>query len=270
MANGGQSTKVGRTGAPPRAANQQAKAPAQTANVDARGFSDYDAADYHDLYAGRAYYQRQGITPQEQKELDKYTDPNTLRGSLYNYSQEMNQANINGTMTTEQQKTFNTLVGAMHNLGYNVNLTRYDHGDALDYMLREAGIATGHQGMTISQLKSALVGKAYTDKRILSTSYNNFKNAADPSTFTTREVKFTYRAKASTQAMMPGVGKVPMRGSGMARGDDFGEMLLAPTNGSVNNYRVVDIKYSGAKARLKGGSKYNLNVRQIEIVVEVG
>ncbi len=50
--------------------------------------------------------------------------------------------------------------------------------------------------------------------------------------------------------MMPGVAKVPHRRTG--KSDDFGEMLLGPTN----SYKVVDIKYSGAKARAKGTPKH--------------
>lgn len=69
--------------------------------------------------------------------------------------------------------------------------------------------------------------------------------------------------------MMPGISKTPMRGSRMSRGDDFGEFLLAPSKNGKNNYKIVDVKLSGNKARRKGGSKYSLNLDQIEVVVEV-
>ena len=244
--------------------------PAKQGNVDALGFSDYDAAGFHDLYNGRGYFQQQQLTQAQQRAMDQYTDPNTQPGSLYNFQQNMNWALTHGGMDSQQQALYNAVVGAMHNLGYNVTLTRYDHGNALDDMLTQAGVSGGHGGMTIAQIKRALVGKGFDDKRILSTSYNYFKNAQDPSTFTTREIKVTYRAKASTQAMMPGRGKIPLRGSGMTRGDDFGEMLLAPSRNGSNHYRIVDVKYSGNKARPKGGWKGYLPLRQIEIVIEVG
>lgn len=249
---------------PPQAPQQAVQQPQKQGNVDSRGFSDYDAADYHSLYNGRGYYRQQNLTQKETIELAKYMNPNTEAGSLYNYSQNMNQALINGNMTPGQRATFNTIIGAMHNVGYNINLTRYDHGGALDDMLRQVGITGGHDSISIAQMRKALVGASYSDKRILSTSYNDFQRAQDPSTFTTREVKITYRVKASAKGMMPGISQIPMRGSGMTKGDDFGEFLLAPPQG-----RIVDIKYSGNKARAKGGSKYNLNKRQIEIVIEI-
>lgn len=264
MGNTGQSSSNTRSGGGGRVAP-----PTPTPTVDARGFSDTDPAGFHQLYAGRQYFARQNLTPAEQAALDLYMDPNPTPGSLYNYSQNMNYAMQRGRMTKSQQKTFTTIEGAMHNVGYNIMLTRYDHGDALDEMLGQAGIRGGHSSMSVAQMRAALVGRSYTDSRILSTSYNDFTRASDPSTFTTREVKITYRTKASAQGMMPGISKTPMRGSGMSRGDDFGEFLLAPSKNGKNNYKIVDVKPSGNKARRKGGSKYSLNLDQIEVVVEV-
>jgi hypothetical protein len=240
--------------------------PAQTTpqpQVDSNGFSDTDNAGFHDLYNGRAYYSQQNLDIDTRTALDDYLDPNALSGSLYNFSQNMNYAVVQGNQLNAQQRfAYDSLVGSMHNLGYNVNLTRYDHGSFLDDRLASVGITGGHTGLSVAQLKAALVGQTYTDPRILSTSYNNFKNAADPSTFTTREVKITYRAKASTQALMPGDGP----------GGKFGEMLLAPsgTNGAHNSYHIVDVIDTGQKARPKGGSKSSLTLPQIEVIVEVG
>lgn len=212
-----------------------------------------------------AYFNRQNITPQQQAAFDLYTNPNTEPGSLYNFSQNMNWNYQNGLpMTKQQTDTFNTINNAMHNIGYNSILTRYDHAGTVDLLLQQVGIRGSAANMTPTKLKK-LIGHTYTDKRILSTSVNNFKNSFDPTTFTTRQFKFTYKAKASTQAVMPGAGKIPMRWSGMSTGDNFGEMLLGP----INRYKIVDVKYSGAKARAKGMPKTALNKKQIEIVVEV-
>lgn len=229
---------------------------------EALGFSDYDSADYHQLYNGRGYYAQQKLSPAVKQAVNSYLDPTTEPGSLYNFSQNMNYAAHNGTIDRHPQykAAFDKITGAMHNLGYNVTLTRYDHGSFLDDRLAAAGISGGYQGMSVAKLKKALVGQSYGDKRILSTSYNDFASAANHSTFTTREVKITYLAKASTKAMMPGDGK----------GGKFGEMLLAPTSGKSNAYRIVDVKSTGKKARAKGSSVYNLNRNQIEVVVEVG
>lgn len=242
--------------APPVQPHPQALQP----QVDVNGFSDTDTSPFHDLYNGRAYYNQQNLDIDARTALQDYLDPNTEPGSMYNFSQNMNQAIATGQkLNPQQQYAWDSINDAMHNLGYNVNLTRYDHGDFLDSKLATAGITGGHAGLSIAQMKQLLVGKTYTDSRVLSTSYNDFKNAADPSTFTTREVKISYKAPANTQALMPGNGP----------GGNLGEMLLGPSSGTGNRYRIVDVKASGAKARPKGGSKSNLTLSQVEVVVEI-
>ena len=247
--------------------------PQQPANPqpDSQGFNDTDSRPFHDLRGGRAYYQQQQFDVDARTALSDYLDPNTTPGSLYNASQNMNYAAAHGTMDAQQQYMYDSINGAMHNLGENLNLTRYDHGGALDQMIKDiTGQNMSHTGLSISALKQMLVGGTYSDNRILSTSYNDFRNSQNPQTFTTREVKITYQAKASTQALMPGIGSIPLMGSGMSRGDNFGEMLLGPTMNGHNSYKVVDVRLSGNKARAKGGSTSRLNLDQIEVVVEVG
>lgn len=231
-------------------------------NVDALGFKDHDDADYHQLYNGSGYYKQQKLDTATKQAVDKYLSPNPEPGSLYNFSQNMNQAVVTGTIDRQPKykKVFDQINSKMHNLGYNVELTRYDHGGFLDDRLAGAGIKGGHRGMSLSQLKKALVGQEYGDNRILSTSYNDFKSASNHQTFTTREVKIVYKAKASTKALMPGDGP----------GGKFGEMLLGPTNGNSNKYKIVDVRLSGNKARAKGQPTWNMNLNQIEVVVEVG
>lgn len=259
--------------APPPDDDDTQQVQPQAQQPDPNGFSDTDDQDFHDLYNGRNYYQQQNLDIDTQVALVDYLDPNEVHAipgqtGLYNASQEMNYAVAHGgTLDPQQQFMYDTIKDAAHNLGYNLNLTRYDHAGAIDTMLQQVGVQGGHNGLSISQMKNALVGQTFTDDRILSTSYNDFKKASDPDTFTTREVKITYRAKASTQALMPGIS--PIGKGGRGRGDDFGEMLLAPTGNGHNNYRVVDVKYSGKNARPKGGSTSYLPLRQIEIVIEV-
>lgn len=247
------------------AKNQQPPAPPMPKlqpDVDPNGFSDTDNSPFHDLYNGRNYYNQQNLDIDTRTALQDYLDPNTVGSSLYNFSQNMNHAVATGQkLNAQQQFAWDSITGAMHNLGYNVNLTRYDHGDFLDNQLATAGFSHGHAGLSVSQLKAALVGQTYTDPRILSTSYNNFKNATNADTFTSREVKITYRAKASTQALMPGDGP----------GGRFGEILLGPSGTKGHNtYKIVDVKTTGQKARPKGGSTSNRTLTQIEVVVEVG
>ena len=247
------------------AKNQQPPAPPMPKlqpDVDPNGFSDTDNSPFHDLYNGRNYYNQQNLDIDTRTALQDYLDPNTVGSSLYNFSQNMNHAVATGQkLSAQQQFAWDSITGAMHNLGYNINLTRYDHGDFLDNQLATAGFTHGHAGLSVSQLKAALVGQTYTDPRILSTTYNNFKNATNADTFTSREVKITYRAKASTQALMPGDGP----------GGRLGEILLGPSGTKGHNtYKIVDVKTTGQKARPKGGSTSNRTLTQIEVVVEVG
>jgi len=241
---------------------QQMPSAQQVQNQNAN-FPDTDTAGFHKLVGGRQYYQNQALDIDARTVLPDYLDPRTTPGSLYSAAQNMNYAIAHGQqLTGQQQFMYDSIQSAMHNLGQNLTLTRYDHGGALDSILAQSGVTGGRGGLTASQLKQLLVGKTYSDNRILSTSYNDFKHAgANAGTFTSREIKFSYLAKASTQALMPGNGP----------GGQFGEILLGATgtNGGHNNYKIVDVKYSGASARVKGGSVGSGGLKQIEIVVEV-
>lgn len=230
-------------------------------NYDKLGFADHDDADYHSLHSGKKYYQQQNLTAAQQKAAQNYLEDRPEPGSLYSHSQNMNYMMANGqTLTGKYKQTHDGLMSSMHNLGYNVELTRYDHDAMIDGLLQATGAGSSHRGMSIGQIKKALVGATMNEDKFLSVSYNDFGNAPQSSkqVFTTRMVKITYRAKASTQAMMPGNGP----------GGSLGELILAPTNGTSNpGGKIVDVKYSGNKARRKGTQI--LNQKQIEIVVEI-
>lgn len=243
-------------------ASQQPKQPPKPQkNYDKLGFADQDDADYHQLYNGRQYYAQQKLTTAQQKAVKNYLEATPEPGSLYSHSQNMNYMMANGqTLTGKYKTTHDGLMSSMHNLGYNVELTRYDHDNMVNSMLGAVGAKGTVSSMSIGQIKKALVGTTMNEDKFLSVSYNDFKNAppGSASTFTTRMVKVTYKAKASTQAMMPGNGP----------GGNLGELILAPTNGKSNpGGKIVDVKYSGARARRKGTQM--LNQQQIEIVVEI-
>ena len=231
------------------ATNQQAQ------QLNAMTFSDTDTADFHNLFNGSQYYQAQNLSIDQRISTINYLSDVPEPGGLYSMSQNMNQAMASGQkLTANQEFVRDSLQSAMHNLGYNLNLTRYDHAPVIDGLLRQCGVTGGYQHMTEAQLKKTLIGHAYHEKKFLSTSYNDFRNAADPSTFTSRPVRIEYRAKASTQAMMPGNGP----------GGRLGEIILAPQN--RDNTRIVDVRFTGNMARKKGTQSYSL--KQIVIVVE--
>lgn len=227
--------------------------------VNKANFSDKDDADYHDMYNGRNYFNKQGLTIDQQLATINYLSDQPESGSLYSMSQNMNHALATGQkLNANQQYVNNHLMSAMHNLGYNTNLTRYDHAPMIDNLLASAGLNKGYQSYSETQLKNALVGMKYGERKFISTSYNDFKNApaSTSNVFQSRAVKITYKAKAGVQAMMPGNGP----------GGQIGEILLAPSGGTPN-FKILDVKFTGKSARQKQTQSYNM--KQVEIVVEV-
>lgn len=222
--------------------------------ANGRTFDDTDSRDYHDLQGGRNYFQSQNLTIDQQIATMNYLEPNPERGSMYSMSQNMNYALANGQkLTANQQYVYNNLMGSMHNLGENLNLTRYDHSQGINNLLG----GRDYSNFSENQLKQLLVGKTYKENKLVSTSTNDFKNASGMAqTFTSRPVKYTYKTKADVQAYMPGNGP----------GGALGEMILAPSKGNAN-YKIVDVKFTGQKARKKGTQSYSLP--QVELVVEV-
>ena len=244
-------------------AAQQAP-PKPTKNYDHLGFADQDDADYHQLYNGKGYYQQQNLTPAQKKACDNYMEANTEPGSLYSHSQNMNWTMATqgeDALTGKHKQTFNGIMSAMHNVGYNVELSRYDHDGFLTSLLSAAGLNGDYTKMDINNIKKALVGKSLSENKILSTSTNDLAKAPQSSknVFANRAVKVIYRTKAGVQGMMPGKGP----------GGDLGELLLAPTNGKYNPPgKIVDVRRNGVKARKKGSQV--LDREQIEIIVELG
>lgn len=236
---------------------QPTQAMAQQAN--SLTFSDTDNRPFHDLRNGRNYYLSQNLTIDQQIAIANYLSNTTEYGSLYSMSQNMNYALAKGQkLNANQQYVYNQMMSSMHNVGENINATRYDHGAFVDNILAQNGVKGSIDNMSVSQLKSALVGKQYGENKLVSVSTNDFRNAPANSknVFTTRQVKITYKTKANVQGMMPGNGP----------GGALGEMVFAPSNGK-NNYKIIDVKSTGQKARRKGTQSYSAN--QIELVVEV-
>lgn len=242
---------------------QQAPTAQQAQQANNSAFSDTDTQGFHDLYNGRGYFQRQQFGIDSELARQNYLAANVedVRyggDGVHSLSQNMNWEMMNDLpMSPTHQATMDGLNDAMHNLGYNLNLQRYDHGSFVDRLLSQFGIRGTTTSMTEAQLRRALVGKTFTENKFLSSSYNDFKNASDPSTFTTREVRIEYRAKASTQAFMPGDGP----------GGRLGEIIMAPKQ----SQRIASVSVSPVyNARSEGSSRYTQNRKQITIVIEIG
>lgn len=244
----------------PAAPKQQA-APQQPAkpkvNRDKLGFADHDDADYHQLHSGRQYYQQQQLTAKQKKAVDNYLEAHAEPGSLYSHSQNMNQQMLQGKQLTGKYKqTHDGLMDAMHNIGYNIEASRYDHADTINSMLKSLGAGSNYENMSQKQLQKALVGQNMKENKFLSCSYNDFKNApaSSQNVFTNRAVKINYKIKAGAQGMMPGNGP----------GGNLGELILAPGQ----NAKIVGVRKTGQKVRRKGTQTYNQE--RIEIDIEIG
>ena len=243
-------------------ASQQPKQPPKPQkNYDKLGYADYDDADFHQLYNGRQYYAQQKLTAVQQKAAANYLESATEPGSLYSHCQNMNMKMVTGqTLTGKYKQTHDGMMSAMHNIGYNVTLTRYDHDGMVNGLLKTLGAGTNYENMSQAALKKALVGATVNENKFLSTSYNDFKNAPQNTKqiFDSRAVKINYKVKADAQGMMPGKGP----------GGDFGEIVLAPTNGTANRGgKIVDVRLTGQMVRRKGTQLYNQ--QRIEIDIEI-
>ena len=247
---------------PSRPKPQQPTKP--TVNRDKRGFADHDDADYHQLHSGRKYYQQQKLTAKEQQAAKNYLEADEEPGSLYSHAQNMNWEMVNGRpLTGKYKQTHDGLMSAMHNIGYNVELTRYDHPGMVNSILKSVGAGTDYVKMSQSQLKKALVGRTVGENKFISTSYNDLQKMPNADVFNTRAVKINYKVKAHVQAMMPGVGP----------GGDQGEVILAPTTGKNPPGKITDVRLTGQKVRRKGQPRWATHLfdqPRIEIDIEIG
>ena len=247
-----------------RMAAQQAQQapPKPKKNFDRLGYADYDSAGYHQLYNGRQYYQQQKLDATQQKAAANYLEAHPEPGSLYSHSQNMNYMMATGqTLTGKHKQTHDGIMSAMHNTGYNITLTRYDHAAMVNGLLQAVGAGSDYEKMTPAQIKQALVGRMLQENKFLSTSYNEFIKAPQQTKkiFDSRAVKINYKVKANTQSMMPGKGP----------GGDFGEIILAPTNGKSNPAgKITDVRLTGQMVRRQGTQTFNQP--RIEIDIEIG
>jgi len=223
--------------------------------INDKNFTDDDGSAFHNLWNGRQYFLSQAMAIDTQMALYDYLhdqavyDPIT-GSNLYSPSQSLNNAlRQNLALTANQQAMKKGLDEGMHNLGYNLTLTRYDRVG----FLQRFGISPTMLKNTpanIAKIQQALSGAEYTDKAFVSVSYNNFKNAPSQNAFTDKAVRIVIDAPAGTKAIMPGDGP----------GGKLGEIIL----GRNQNYRVKSFQFTGKQGR-SGSSYYD----QIEVHVEV-
>ncbi len=228
--------------------------------VDTTGFSATDDADFHDLYNGRQYYQQQQFSIDTEMALQDYLSDKATPGSMYSPSQQLNHAMKMGiALTANQQFMRDAMMDGMHNIGYNVNLTRYARVDFMSNLSKIAGQnLSNYSGMSETQIQKLLVGKSFTEDGFISTSYNDFRTAPNGGApFTDKAVKINYKAPAATQALMPGNGP----------GGALGEMVLAPNQ----RYTITGVHFvtdsNGRRVQGRSGAFY---YDRIEFDVTIG
>ena len=247
-------------------ASQQPKQPPKPAappkpvkNYDAKGFADHDDSDYHQLYNRKQYFQQQQLTTAQKKAADSYVDPTTEPGSLYNVAQNVNWKMVQGqTLTGKHKQVHDDMMSAMHNIGYNVTLTRYDHAGMVDSLLRNLGAGSDYTKMSTKSLQKALVGQTLGENKFISTTVNGFNKApaSAQNLFTNRAVKINYKTKANVQGLLMPIGS----------GGDQGELVLAPTNGKANKAPKITAVRSTGKTVYRAAT--GRNYPQIEIDLE--
>ena len=247
------------TATTPAAPAKPATPPKPTKTYDAKGFADHDDADYHQLYNRKQYFQQQQLTATQKKAADSYVDPKTEPGSLYNVAQNVNWRMVQGqTLTGKHKQVHDNMMSAMHNVGYNLTLTRYDHAGMVDSLLKNLGAGSDYTKMSMKSIQKALVGQTLGENKFISTSVNDFGKAPSSAKnlFTNRAVKINYKTKANVQGLLMPIGS----------GGDQGELVLAPTNGKSNKPPKITAVRSTGKTVYRAAT--GRNYPQIEIDLE--
>lgn len=194
------------------------------------------------------YMAEQDFSAATEAAIERYLDPHRTPGSMYSPSQQLNYKLREGTrLTAAEKRMAEGLDAGMHDLGYDLNLTRYDR---VGYIKRLLGRT--HEGMSESELRSALIGREYTDPAFVSVSHDRFRHAPAGEPFTDKTVEIRVHAKKGTKALMPGDGA----------GGRLGEIVL----GRKQTFRIVDVKMP-AGVRGRSGSDW---YQKVVVTVEVG
>lgn len=231
---------------------QQMATAAMAQAANATVFSDTDTSPFHDLFNGRQYFQSQAFGIDTYLAIQDYLSDQPISGTMYSASQTLNHKLKMGLpLSANEQYMVQSLQAGMHNIGYNVNLTRYARVDFAQ-MLGIQNVGT----VTQAQLQK-LIGKGFTEAGFISTSYNHFATAPAGNPFTDKAIKINYKAPAGTQALMPGNGP----------GGRLGEIVLAPgQHYTITGVKVHDGKNGTTQKRGRSGSSY-YNVIEFEITI---
>ena len=206
-----------------------------------------------------------------QKSIEKYISRDAIDGKGHSLSQTMNFLVSRGedleTITAEEvnakydlsltdsnikamRRTNRAIDGAMHDIGMDVNLERGAHSGQFEKMFGVSDYTT----MSESQLKSALIGKAFKNTAVWSTSYNTSVNpflSGSSSVAGGREVIYRIKAGSKTQCVFGAKSQA--------------EIIL----GKGTNFKVTDVGFTGKTAKPRSSSGIGITEKpQIYINIE--
>lgn len=206
-----------------------------------------------------------------QKSIDKYISRDAIDGRGHSLSQTMNFLISRGedldTITAEEanrkygleisdanmkamRKANTNIDKAMHDIGVDVNLERGAHSGQFEKMFGISDYTT----MSEAQLKSALVGKAFKNTAVWSTSYNTSVNpflSSSSSISGGREVIYRIKAGSKTQAVFGAKSQA--------------EIIL----GKGTNFKITSAGFTGKTAKPRDSSGIGFTEKpQIYINIE--
>lgn len=166
-------------------------------------------------------------------------------GNGYSMSQNLNwKVENNKPLTANEQYMLQQIQGAMHPIGQDTILIRGAHADTAAAL----GLSDWSNIKTDAQLQAKLKGATFTNKSLMSASYDVNKNPfLNGPVSGGREVVLRIKADSNTQMV-------------------FGAKSQAETIlGIGQNWRVTGARFTGSKATPRNSTKV---YRQIEIEIE--
>lgn len=201
-----------------------------TAMSDSEFMSRYNAQNPTQAQKGAAY---------------DYTSPNAT-ATGYSLSQNMNYKLDTGQrLTAKEQRCLTGMEQMAKPLGRDTTLYRGAHQNVLEAL----GVSNYDQ-LSQGQLKKALVGREWTSKSLTSTSYSKSKSPFLSGPLAGgREVVMNIKASKKAKATMVNPSQA--------------EVVL----GRGTNFRVTNVRYTGARAYPRASSNWN-GYPVVELTVE--
>ena len=166
-------------------------------------------------------------------------------GNGYSMSQNLNwKIENNKPLSANEQYMFQQIQGAMHPIGQDTVLVRGAHADTAAAL----GLTDWSRIKTDAQLQAAVMGASFTNKSLMSTSYDVNKNPfLKGAQAGGREVVLKIKADSQTRMVFGAKSQT--------------EIIL----GTGQNWRVTGARFTGNTATPRNSTK---TYRQIEIEIE--